>query len=100
TDLSMAIDVEQLRRQEFPSMAAGEIYMNAASTGPSPSRSVRAQVDFVQRRATPHRVGYNDQFDTLTRCRELVASLINADAGEIGLATNTGAGINLAAWGL
>jgi selenocysteine lyase/cysteine desulfurase len=47
----------------------------------------------------PHRVGYDDQFGTLTRCRELVSRLINAELSEIALATNTGSGINLAAWG-
>jgi cysteine desulfurase/selenocysteine lyase len=97
----MAYDVERLRREEFPQMAAGgEIYMNAASTGPSPARSVAAQVDFVNRRAMPHRVGFDDQFGTLARCRELVARLINADESEIALATNTGIGINIVAWGL
>ncbi len=97
----MAIDVARLRREEFPLLdATGDVYMNAASTGPSPVRSVAAQTDFVRRRAMPHRVGFDDQFGTLTRCRELVASLINADASEIALATNTGTGINLAAWGL
>ena len=36
----------------------------------------------------------------LDRCRALVAELIGASTGEIALATNTGTGINLAAWGL
>lgn len=76
------------------------VYMNAASTGPLPQRSIDAQVDFTRRRATPHLVGYDDQFGALSRCRELVAEMINADTREIALATNTGAGINLAAWGL
>ena len=46
-----AIDIEQLRRDEFAWMnSADTVYMNAASTGPSPRRSVEAQVDFVRRR--------------------------------------------------
>jgi selenocysteine lyase/cysteine desulfurase len=82
-------------------MCTGDtVYMNAASTGPLPQRSIDAQVDFTRRRATPHLVGYDDQFGTLAKCRELVAEMINADEREIALATNTGAGINLAAWGL
>ena len=97
----MPLHTEQLRRDEFPWMdESGEIYMNAASTGPSPARSVAAQLDFVMRRARPHGVGYDDQFGILARCRALVAELINADADDIALTTNTGAGINLAAWGL
>lgn len=80
--------------------ARAEVYMNAASTGPSPVRSVAAQRAFIERRAAPHTVDYEDQFGTLSRCRELVAALINASPTEIAMAPNTGAGINLAAWGL
>ncbi len=76
------------------------VYMNAASTGPSPRRSVDAQVDFTRRRATPHLVEFDDQFGALSRCRTHLATLIGAETGEIALAPNTGAGINLAAWGL
>ena len=82
-------------------MCAGDtVYMNAASTGPMPQRSVDAQVDFTRRRATPHLLGYDDQFGALARCRALVAALVNAKTAEIALAINTGTGINLAAWGL
>jgi len=76
------------------------VYMNAASTGPSPARSVEAQIDFVRRRSAPHLVDFDDQFGTLERCRQLLAQLIGARVEEIALAPNTGAGINLAAWGL
>lgn len=97
----MPLDIDTLRRDEFEWMCAGDtIYMNAASTGPLPQRSIDAQVDFTRRRATPHLVGYDDQFGALDRCRALVAEMINADEREIALATNTGTGINLAAWGL
>lgn len=96
-----AIDIEQLRRDEFAWMnSADTVYMNAASTGPSPRCSVEAQVDFVRRRTAPHKVDFDDQFGTLARCRTLIAGMIGASVGEIALATNTGAGINLAAWGL
>jgi selenocysteine lyase/cysteine desulfurase len=95
------IDTERLRRDEFSWMDTnGIIYLNAASTGPSPQRSIEAQIDFTRRRAAPHLVGFDDQFGTLDRCRALLAELIGASTGEIALATNTGAGINLAAWGL
>ena len=97
----MPLDTRQLRREEFGWMDAGDtVYMNAASTGPSPRRSIEAQIDFTQRRAAPHLVGFDDQFGTLDRCRALLAELVGASTGEIALATNTGAGINLAAWGL
>src|SRR5258708_15552410 len=97
----VTLDVARIRRAEFPWMdARAEVYMNAASTGPSPMRSIAAQREFIERRAAPHTVDYEDQFGTLARCRDLVASLLNARTSEIAMATNTGAGINLAAWGL
>ncbi|MEO7454635.1 MAG: aminotransferase class V-fold PLP-dependent enzyme [Gemmatimonadaceae bacterium] len=95
------IDVEGIRRTEFAWMNEGEtIYMNAASTGPLPERSIVAQNDFTRKRGAPHLVGFDAQFGALARCRELVAGMIGATSDEIALAINTGAGINLAAWGL
>jgi selenocysteine lyase/cysteine desulfurase len=94
------IDTERLRHEEFPWMREGATYMNAASTGPLPQRSVDVQVDFTRRRAAPHLVPFDDQFGALAKCRALVATMINASAGDIALAANTGVGINLAAWGL
>ena len=95
------IDSARLRRDEFPWMDTGEsIYLNAASTGPLPERSVRAQDAFTRRRAAPHRLGQEEQFETLTTVREQIATLIGADVAEIALATNTSAGLNLAAWTL
>ncbi|MES2178475.1 MAG: aminotransferase class V-fold PLP-dependent enzyme [Gemmatimonadota bacterium] len=95
------LDTATIRRTEFPWMDAREtVYMNAASTGPLPGRSVDAQVDMTRRRAAPHLVTFDDQFGALATCRTLVAEMINATEGEVALATNTGAGINLAAWGL
>ena len=82
-------------------MDAGDtIYLDAASTGPLPARSVAAETEFTRRRATPHLISYEDQFQTLDRCRAGIARLIGAATDEIALAPNTGAGINLAAWGL
>lgn len=76
------------------------VYLNAASTGPLPERTVAAQDAFTRKRAAPHRLSFAEQFAVLDRSRELIAQLINASAAEIALASNTGAGINLAAWGL
>ena len=97
----MVLDVERLRREEFPWTDTGEsVYLNAASTGPLPERCVRAQDDFTRLRAAPHRLGHEAQFAVLSRCRARISALINADEREIALAVNTGAGINLAAWAL
>jgi cysteine desulfurase/selenocysteine lyase len=93
--------IERLRRDEFPWMNAGEnIYLSAASTGPLPERSVRAQEAFTRKRAAPHRLSHEEQFRALSDARDLVARLIGAHVTEIALATNTSSGINLAAWTL
>lgn len=97
----MSYDVEALRREEFPWAAAGEcVYLNNASTGPLPERTVRATVEWARLRSNPERVPGDLQFGTLARGRELIARLVGADTSEIALATNTTFGINLAAFAL
>lgn len=97
----MTYDVDALRREEFPWAVAGEsIYLNNASTGPLPQRTVRELDRWSRLRTNPSRIPQDLQFGTLARGRELIASLIGADAGEIALATNTTFGVNLAAFAL
>ena len=97
----MSFDVGRLRREEFPWAESGEaIYLNAASTGPLPERTVRAQDAFTRLRAAPHRLTHEAQFAVLDESRALAAELIGAEASSVALAVNTGQGINLAAWGL
>jgi cysteine desulfurase/selenocysteine lyase len=99
--LTVAYDLDRLRRDEFPWAAAGEaIYLNAASTGPLPERTLRAQADFSRKRAAPFRLSHEEQFAVLDECRGRAAAMIGAEESAIALAVNTGAGINLAAWGL
>ncbi|HEY2064427.1 MAG TPA: aminotransferase class V-fold PLP-dependent enzyme [Gemmatimonadaceae bacterium] len=95
-----SLPIERLRREEFVWMDGESIYLNAASTGPLPERSVLAQHAFTRKRATPHRLSQEEQFGVLAACRAHVATLAGADVAEIALAPNTGAGINLAAWSL
>ncbi len=97
----MSYDVHALRREEFPWADAGEtIFLNHASTGPLPVRTVRAAEQWAHLRANPHRIPHDLQFGTLARSRALAAQLIGADASEIALATNTTYGLNLAAFSL
>jgi selenocysteine lyase/cysteine desulfurase len=97
----VSYDVEALRREEFRWATQGEaIYLNAASTGPLPARTVRVAEEWARLRANPHRISHDFQFDALARGRELIAHLVGADAGEIALATNTSYGLNLAAFSL
>ena len=94
-------DVDALRREEFPWAVAGEtIYLNNASTGPLPQRTVAALDEWNRLRANPQRAPQELQFGTLARSRALIASMIGADAAEIALAANTSFGLNLAAFSL
>lgn len=94
----MSLDVEQLRAREFPWIEAdGVIYLNAASTGPQPRRTVETLKEWAELRGSMHKIDFEMQFGTLRRSRELCARLIGAKPTEIALATNTGYGINLAA---
>ncbi len=94
----MSYDVEALRATEFPwTTASDTIYLNHASTGPLPSRTVEALARFNALRAEPHRISHEEQFGVLTAARERCARLIGAAVREIALMVNTGYGINLAA---
>jgi cysteine desulfurase/selenocysteine lyase len=94
-------DVHALRAIEFPWAARGDaIFLNNASTGPLPARSVAAVQEFTALRAEPWRITQAMQFGTLDRSRELIARLIGASPAEIAVATNTSFGINLAAQAL
>lgn len=84
------------RLAEFP-LVADTTYLDAASIGPVPARSLRALDAFNARRTTPHLLSKDEQFGVLDRGRELAARMIGATPGEIALATNTSFGLNLAA---
>ena len=91
-------DVHALRAAEFPWAVAGEsCYLNNASTGPLPARTVRAMDAFNARRARPWTVDWPAQRATLQRGRELCAALVGATWQEVALMGNTTLGINLAA---
>ncbi|HLV25807.1 MAG TPA: aminotransferase class V-fold PLP-dependent enzyme [Gemmatimonadales bacterium] len=92
------LDVAALRAAEFPWMDEGHsVYLNAASTGPTPQRTVRALQEFAARRAQPHTITVEEQFAPLVRSRALAAELIGARQDEIAVAIDTSYGINLAA---
>ena len=92
------IDLEQLRRDEFPWTARGEVsYLNHAGTGPLPACTVRALHEWDCVRAEPWRNTAKEQFGVLARSRELVARMIAATPDEIAMTVNTSYGINVAA---
>ncbi len=85
-----------LRETEFP-WTAETTYFNNASIGPIPERTRRAVDAFTAKRTAPYLLPDRDLAEVLTRARRAVARLINADVEEVGLATNTSHGLNLAA---
>ena len=91
------MNVDQIRRTEFPWTSDGTVYLNHASTGPTPQRAVQALAEFNALRAEPWRFTWDLQYQVTTRARELAAQLLGARAAEIALMTNTSHGINLAA---
>ncbi len=94
----MTYDLAALRAAEFPWMdPARAVFLNNASTGPLPMRTVEAVRTFTDLRHAPHRMPDELLFDTLARSRDLVARLIHARPAEIALAVNTSYGLNVAA---
>lgn len=92
----MSYDVDALRREEFP-WTPERIYLDHASIGPLPARTLAAVNAYNRDRAAPYRLNHATLFDVLSRARRLAARLIGADADEIALTVNTSYGINLAA---
>lgn len=92
------IDLDKLRRTEFPWTATGDVaYLNHAGTGPLPERTVRVLNEWDRVRAEPWRNTAKEQFGTLARSRELCARMIGATPDEIAMMVNTTYGINVAA---
>jgi selenocysteine lyase/cysteine desulfurase len=91
--------VAPIRDTEFGSLA-GVTYLNSASTGPLPERTIRALERFNRMRGAPHLLPDPDLFALFEESRRLISRLINATPDEIALATNTSYGLNLAALAL
>ncbi len=97
----MTYDVATLRAEEFPwTQTSPVIYLNNASTGAMPRRSLEALTAFNATRAEPFRLTLEHEFGAAKRAREMAARLIGASVGEIALMPNTSYGINLAALAL
>ncbi len=90
------IDVAALRLAEFP-WADETTYLNNASIGPLPERTLTALGDFNRRRTMPFLLSDRDQFGVLTESRRLVSELLSVAPEEIALTVNTGFGLSVAA---
>lgn len=92
----MTYNVSALRSAEFP-WADSAVYLDHASIGPYPERTRLALEMMGGKRARPYEIQTQHQFGALATGRKLAAQLINAEAGEIALATNTTYGLSIAA---
>jgi selenocysteine lyase/cysteine desulfurase len=97
--MSLTERFRRLREKEFP-WTAGTTYLNNASIGPIPERTRRQLDAFTARRTAPYQLPDSDLQQILRDARSTAARLINAHTSEIGLATNTSYGLNVAATAL
>jgi selenocysteine lyase/cysteine desulfurase len=93
----VSFDVGALRAREFPWTGSDRTYLNNASTGPLPRRTIAAIDAMNHARAEPFRVRDAELFALCTRARAACARLVGGAASEIALMVNTSYGINLAA---
>lgn len=85
-----------LLETEFPTLA-GVTYLDAAATGPLPTRTINALNEFNARRAEPWTFTVDELTRTLAKSRALCAKLIGAHPSEIALTPNTSSGLHAAA---
>jgi len=90
---------EQLLKVEFP-IRETRVYLNNASIGPLPTRSVRAARQYLEQQLASANAYYTQWDETAQCARERFASLINATPSEVGLVGNTTKGLLLLANGL
>lgn len=88
---------EELRQTEFAALDGQGIYLNSASIGPMPSRSVAVLAACNRDRARPGLWPVERLNTILSEARWLSARLINAREDEIALMPNTTTGLNVAA---
>ena len=91
---------DQLRRDEFSALDDGTVFLNSASIGPLPARSVAALAECNRDRARPATWPLERLNGILDGARSLAARLINADRSEVALMPNTTTGLNIAAHAL
>jgi selenocysteine lyase/cysteine desulfurase len=96
----VTVDVEALRRDEFPITRRG-IYLDHATLGPPPARHVRAVTSFLERMSTQ---GLDDLFAVSVQgvdsVRARAAALLRADPARVFFVRSTSHGVGIVAEGL
>jgi cysteine desulfurase / selenocysteine lyase len=94
------IDVEAIRREEFPITRRG-VYLDNATLGPPPARHVRAVTAFLQRMS---KEGLDDLFaisdEGVDAVRAKAATLVHADPSHVFFVRSTSHGVGIVAEGL
>lgn len=88
--------MEGIREREFPRLGSG-IYLNAASAGVLPVRTVESVTEVARLRQRPGEFPARLPGRILRRARVGAARLVGGEADEITLSPNTSYGINLGA---
>ena len=94
------MDLEMLRQTEFAALDDGGVFLNSASIGPMPARSVAVLGATNRDRARPAMWPVERINTILSESRWLASRLINAAEDEIALMPNTTTGLNVAAHAL
>jgi len=94
----MVID-ERLLEAEFP-IRRTRIYLNNASIGPLPTRSVQAAQQYLEHQHATANAHYSQWEETARRATQRFARLVNARPDEVGLTSNTTKGLLTLANGL
>ena len=94
------MELHELRATEFAALNDGGIFLNSASVGPMPARSVAILAACNRDRARPAMWPLERINAVLSESRYLSARLINATESEIALMPNTTTGLNIAAHAL
>jgi cysteine desulfurase / selenocysteine lyase len=96
----VSVDIEALRRDEFPITRRG-IYLDHATFGPPPSRHVRAVTSFLDRMSAH---GLDDLFtisdDGVDGVRAKAANLLQANPANVFFVRSTSHGVGIVAEGL
>ena len=93
------LDLASVRSSEFP-MTAIWSYLNHASVGPLPRRTIRALDEFHQAMAVPHVWEAGDRGAQLCEVRSAVARLAGGAAERVAIVSSAGHGISICAAGI
>jgi cysteine desulfurase / selenocysteine lyase len=97
--LNGAGTLSEVREREFP-IVKEVTYLNGASQGPWPTRTVQAVQEVAAVCQLPHTARAAEQPPYEQIARERLARLMGADAGDIAFTSNTTHGMNIAVQGI